>query len=149
MRGLGEHIGRCDYVVKFLNDSHFNVVGYDLYGHGKSEGVRGCIRISSQHLDDLFEVVDDARRSMPDGLPLILPGHSMGGLIADFISHDGGVVATYDNRPLVHDRISGLLAKFIADAFLKHLRRSFRHSVSKLCITRFSTNRVQKKFLRS
>jgi alpha-beta hydrolase superfamily lysophospholipase len=167
VHGLGEHIGRYGHVVKFLNDSHFNGIGYDLYGHGKSEGVPGCIRSSSQHLDDLVDVVDSARKAMPAGQPLILLGHSMGGLIAarfvslnlrpidglvlsspaldpdlgafqklllavlpailpnlrvgnglnaDFISHDAQVVAAYKNDPLVHDRISGLLAKFIADA---------------------------------
>jgi alpha-beta hydrolase superfamily lysophospholipase len=87
-----------------------------LYGHGKSEGVPGCIRSSSQLLDDLVDVVDGARNAMPEGQPLLLLGHSMGGLIADFISHDVQVVAAYKNDPLVHDRISGLLAKFIADA---------------------------------
>jgi alpha-beta hydrolase superfamily lysophospholipase len=167
VHGLGEHIGRYGHIAKFLNDSHFNVVGYDLYGHGKSDGVRGSFRCSSQHLDDLVEVVDGARNAMPKYQPLLLLGHSMGGLIAarfvslnlrpidglvlsspaldpdlnafqklllavlpailpnlrvgnglnaDFISHDAGVVAAYKNDPLVHDRISGLLAKFIAEA---------------------------------
>jgi alpha-beta hydrolase superfamily lysophospholipase len=49
-------------------------------------------------------------------LPRIAPNLAVGnGLNPDFLSHDPAVVGAYRADPLVHDRISGRLAKFIAD----------------------------------
>jgi alpha-beta hydrolase superfamily lysophospholipase len=118
-------------------------------------------------LDDLADIVDSTRARMSKQMPLIVLGHSMGGLVAgrfvslgmrpidglvmsspalnagmnslqkllvsvlpkiapdlrvgngvkpQFISHDATVVAAYRNDPLVHDRISARLARFIAEA---------------------------------
>jgi alpha-beta hydrolase superfamily lysophospholipase len=167
VHGLGEHAGRYDHVARRLNDWGFAVRGYDQYGHGESGGVRGCLPTSSRLIDDLADVIDSTRMRMDDSTPLILLGHSMGGLVAsvlvaqgrvpvdglvlsspaldpglnalqrlllsfmpriapnvtvgngldpDFISHDPGVVQEYKLDPRVHDRISGRLARFIADA---------------------------------
>ncbi|MFO1246565.1 MAG: alpha/beta hydrolase [Ramlibacter sp.] len=166
VHGLGEHVGRYDHVAQFLNAWGFAVRGYDQYGHGESGGVRGALPDGDRLLEDLADVVDATRLRLPDGKPLILLGHSMGGLVAarfvalkrrpvdalvlsspaldpglnlvqklllavvprvapnltlgngldaSFISHDPAVVEAYQRDPLVHDRISGRLAKFIAD----------------------------------
>ena len=49
-------------------------------------------------------------------LPRIAPNLTVGnGLDPDFISHDPDVVAAYKADPMVHDRVSGRLARFIAD----------------------------------
>jgi alpha-beta hydrolase superfamily lysophospholipase len=49
-------------------------------------------------------------------VPRVAPNLTMGnGLDPDFLSHDPGVVHAYRNDPLVHDRISGRLARFIVD----------------------------------
>jgi alpha-beta hydrolase superfamily lysophospholipase len=49
-------------------------------------------------------------------LPRLLPGLRVGnGLDARLISHDAAEVAAYLSDPLVHDRISARLARFIAD----------------------------------
>jgi alpha-beta hydrolase superfamily lysophospholipase len=49
-------------------------------------------------------------------LPAIVPNLCIGnGLDATWICRDGAVVAAYRADPLVHDRISARLAKFIAD----------------------------------
>ena len=49
-------------------------------------------------------------------VPRVAPNLTLGnGLDASFISHDPAVVEAYQRDPLVHDRISGRLAKFIAD----------------------------------
>jgi alpha-beta hydrolase superfamily lysophospholipase len=167
VHGLGEHAGRYDHVARLLNRWGFAVRGYDQYGHGESGGVRGALPKSSRLVDDLADLVESTRIRMDDGVPLILLGHSLGGLVAscfvaqtrlavdglvlsspaldpglnafqrlllaiiprvspnltvgngldaDFISHDPGVVAAYRADPRVHDRISGRLARFIADA---------------------------------
>lgn len=167
VHGLGEHAGRYEHVARRLNDWGFAVRGYDQYGHGESGGVRGVLPSSARLIDDLVDIVDSTRYRMDPGIPLILLGHSMGGLVAscfvaqerrrvdglvlsspaldpglnafqrfllsfmprmapnlavgngldpDFLSHDPAVVAAYRKDPRVHDRISGRLARFIAEA---------------------------------
>ncbi|MBK8072400.1 MAG: alpha/beta hydrolase [Ramlibacter sp.] len=166
VHGLGEHAGRYEHVARLLTGWGFAVRGYDQYGHGESGGVRGALTSPTRLLDDLADMVDSVRDRLPAGKPLILLGHSMGGLVAarfvslrmrpvdglilsspaldpglnavqklllavlpriapnlsvgnglkvEYISHDPATVAAYKADPLVHDRISGRLARFIAD----------------------------------
>jgi alpha-beta hydrolase superfamily lysophospholipase len=58
------------------------VRGYDHYGHGDSGGVRGALTTESRLVDDLGDVIDSTRQRMDSGAPLIVLGHSMGGLVA-------------------------------------------------------------------
>lgn len=167
VHGLGEHGGRYDRVARRLNHWGFAVRAYDQYGHGESAGERGALPASARLLDDLTDVIESTRARMATGLPLLVLGHSLGGLVAAcqvafrnvpvqglvlsspaldaglsalqklllamllrlapnlavgngldpaFISHDPAVVAAYRADPLVHDRISARLARFIADA---------------------------------
>jgi alpha-beta hydrolase superfamily lysophospholipase len=171
VHGLGEHIGRYAHVAAQLNAAGWNAVGYDHRGHGKSQGGKGLLNSSDDLLVDLAAVIDRVRRQHPG--PLVLLGHSMGGLIAArfvaeavgsgtpaawhravdalvlsspalaadtnavqklllltlgslapklavnnglkpaWISRDPKVVAAYEADPLVHDRISPRLARFI------------------------------------
>lgn len=82
VHGLGEHAGRYDHVARRLNRWGFAVRGYDQYGHGESDGVRGGLPTSARLLDDLTDVIESTRARMQTGLPLVLLGHSMGGLVA-------------------------------------------------------------------
>lgn len=91
VHGLGEHAMRYDRVANQLMDWGFAVRAYDQRGHGQSGGARGVLPTDTALLDDLAEMVDDTRArfpSAPYGLknsqptPLILLGHSMGGLVA-------------------------------------------------------------------
>jgi alpha-beta hydrolase superfamily lysophospholipase len=82
VHGLGEHIVRYEALAQTLNRWDFAVRGYDQYGHGESVGVRGALPSDSRLLDDLADVVDDTRSRMAADLPLILLGHSLGGLVA-------------------------------------------------------------------
>jgi alpha-beta hydrolase superfamily lysophospholipase len=130
-------------------------------------GVRGGLPTDTRLLDDLADIVDSTRARTPRNTPLILLGHSLGGLVAarfvalalrpvdalvlsspaldpglsavqkilvallpriapnlrvgngldpTLISHDPKVVAAYQADEFVHDRISGRLARFIANA---------------------------------
>ena len=92
VHGLGEHASRYDHVAQLLLDWGFAVRAYDQRGHGESGGVRGGLSSEALLLEDLAEVVDDTRlRSLrlphagagepPKQLPLILLGHSLGGLV--------------------------------------------------------------------
>jgi alpha-beta hydrolase superfamily lysophospholipase len=85
VHGLGEHAGRYHHVALRLNDWGYHVRGYDHYGHGDSGGVRGALPNDHKLLDDLADVVDNTRARMAQAgqtQPLILLGHSMGGLVA-------------------------------------------------------------------
>ena len=87
VHGLGEHAGRYDHVARRLNSWGFAVRGYDQCGHGESGGARGSLPTDTRLLDDLADIVDSTRAKMQKGTPLILLGHSMGGLVvARFVS---------------------------------------------------------------
>lgn len=82
VHGIGEHGGRYAHVAEALNQWGFDVIAFDHFGHGESPGKRGTLTTSTRMLDDLAEVVDEVRASMPSDPPLILLGHSMGGALA-------------------------------------------------------------------
>ena len=82
VHGLGEHAGRYDNLAQRLNAWGFAVRGYDQYGHGESGGPRGGLPADDRLLVDLADIIDSARNRMEKGVPLILLGHSMGGLVA-------------------------------------------------------------------
>jgi alpha-beta hydrolase superfamily lysophospholipase len=166
VHGLGEHAGRYDALAKRLNQWGFAVRSYDQYGHGESDGVRGGLPTANRLLDDLTDLVESCYRRAGPGVPLLLFGHSMGGLLAasfvsrgrqpvdalvlsspllamrlnpvqkmmmrvmpkvapnltvnngvdpEFLSHDRAVVDDYRIDPRVHNRVSGRLARFLAD----------------------------------
>lgn len=81
VHGIGEHAGRYRHVAERLNDWGFAVRAADHYGHGASSGPRGGLPSVMRLVDDLALVVDDTRRAHP-GVPLVLLGHSLGGLVA-------------------------------------------------------------------
>jgi alpha-beta hydrolase superfamily lysophospholipase len=82
VHGLGEHAGRYDHVARRLNDWGFAVRGFDQYGHGESGGPRGGLTADDRLLTDLSDILESTRQRMPKGCPLILLGHSLGGLVA-------------------------------------------------------------------
>ncbi|MFS2167769.1 alpha/beta hydrolase, partial [Variovorax sp. Varisp62] len=81
VHGLGEHAGRYHALAECLHEWDFAVWAHDHHGHGESTGARGGLPGELRLVDDLALVIDDARRENP-GLPLVLLGHSLGGLVA-------------------------------------------------------------------
>lgn len=77
--GVGEHRGRHEYWLS-EDFKNYNVLLYDLRGHGDSQGERGNVKDFDDYLRDLDTVTDylAARYDAPD---FYLFGHSMGGLI--------------------------------------------------------------------
>jgi alpha-beta hydrolase superfamily lysophospholipase len=81
VHGLGEHVGRYGHVAAFFGGRGWRVVGFDHRGHGASDGARGRLAAADDLVVDLARVVDTVRAAHPDG-PLVLLGHSLGGLVA-------------------------------------------------------------------
>lgn len=79
--GYGEHIGRYAHVAEALVARGAAVYGPDHLGHGESAGEPALVTDFEHIVDDLHAVADVAREQHP-GLPVVLVGHSMGGLIA-------------------------------------------------------------------
>lgn len=79
--GYGEHVGRYDAVAAALVARGAVVHAVDHVGHGRSEGERVLVADFESVVDDLHLVARRAREEHP-GLPVVLVGHSMGGLIA-------------------------------------------------------------------
>src|SRR3954471_2827378 len=78
VHGYGEHIGRYEHVARALNEAGSQVIGPDHVGHGRSPGERALVTSFDTVVDDLRRVVTELR----GGLPVVMVGHSMGGLIA-------------------------------------------------------------------
>jgi alpha-beta hydrolase superfamily lysophospholipase len=76
---MAEHSERYDWVARWLVARGYSVHGFDQRGHGASEGPRNHAPSFETLLDDISDFVALVRREEPD-LPLILLGHSMGGL---------------------------------------------------------------------
>ena len=79
--GYGEHIGRYSHVAEALVADGAAVYGIDHVGHGRSEGERAVVPDYDKVVEDLHLLDLSAREECP-GLPVVLIGHSMGGLIA-------------------------------------------------------------------
>lgn len=81
VHGLAEHCGRYEHVGAQLAEAGIETHGFDLRGFGGSGGPRASVDRWSQLHDDVEERLV-ALRSVAAGRPLVLYGHSMGGLIA-------------------------------------------------------------------
>ena len=79
--GYAEHCGRYLPFAEHLASRGIASVGLDHRGHGTSEGTRGHCLDFDEFVLDLRTVVDLANQWWP-GVPRVLFGHSMGGLIA-------------------------------------------------------------------
>lgn len=79
--GYGEHVGRYGHVADALVRSGAVVHGVDHIGHGRSNGERAVVPDFEEAVDDLHTLDRTAREQSP-GLPVVLLGHSMGGMIA-------------------------------------------------------------------
>jgi alpha-beta hydrolase superfamily lysophospholipase len=172
VHGLGEHCGRYEHVASHLVSEGWACTGYDQRGHGQSGGPRGGMPADDSLLADLALVIDHLRATRPG--PLVLLGHSMGGLLVGrfvaeglasepaawwrlvdalvmsspaldpgmnglqklllavlgrlapdlavgnglnpaWVSRDAAVVAAYRADPLVHDRITPRLVRFLVE----------------------------------
>jgi acylglycerol lipase len=111
VHGLGEHTLRYAHVAEAFGKEGYVLLGADLRGHGRSGGTRGHISSVEDFMQDIDVLLEQARTRYP-GLPIILYGHSLGGVL---VLHYGllrkpkvkGVIATssglhtaLENQPL-------------------------------------------------
>lgn len=175
VHGLGEHAGRYAHVARHFNGLGWAVVAYDQRGHGNSAGPRGAMSADDVLLHDLAAAIDTVRATYA-GRPLLLLGHSLGGLVVarfvaalatpdetvpwrrpvdlcmlsspaldiglsgfqrallasigkltpdlavgnglkpEWVSNDPAVVRAYKSDPLVHDRATGRLTRFLLNS---------------------------------
>jgi alpha-beta hydrolase superfamily lysophospholipase len=80
VHGLGEHAARYVDVGALLSQAGWAVEAFDLRGHGRSPGPRGGLPRADAMLSDLSRAVQRVRARHTG--PLVLLGHSMGGLLA-------------------------------------------------------------------
>lgn len=79
VHGLGEHSGRYEHVGSSLAEAGIHAIAYDQRGFGESGGTRSHVDRFTHFLDDLEDQLAEVRRL---GLPTVVLGHSMGGLVA-------------------------------------------------------------------
>lgn len=78
VHGFGEHCVRYTPYFEFFIASGFAILGFDLRGHGKTEGKRGTIESYNALMDDIEIAVNKSNEFFPE-IPQFLYGHSMGG----------------------------------------------------------------------
>lgn len=79
VHGLGEHTSRYAHVAEAFGRQGIVLFGADLRGHGRSGGARGHISSIDDFMKDIDVSLVQARQRYPD-LPIILYGHSLGGI---------------------------------------------------------------------
>lgn len=77
VHGVSEHLGRWEHVAEFFAERRYEVAAYDHRGHGSSTGSRIHVDRFDDYVEDLGLMVERVRSE----LPLVVYGHSMGGLI--------------------------------------------------------------------
>lgn len=79
IHGYGEHIQRYQHVAAALNNIGFGVYGFDLRGHGKSEGSSGYINGFDDYISDTMTTITSLKEQ---GIEIdYILAHSMGGLV--------------------------------------------------------------------
>jgi alpha-beta hydrolase superfamily lysophospholipase len=121
--GLAEHSGRYAHFAEFMSAQGFHVYAHDHRGHGLTTAPdapigryaeRGGVR---KIVDDVHAMRELAAAAHP-GLPVILFGHSMGGLVAlnVAVDHPGDFRALAVWNSNFHPGISGRFAQIVLRA---------------------------------
>lgn len=81
VHGYAEHIGRYAHVIDHFASLGYAVHGFDVRGHGRSEGRRGHVRRFDDYMDDLARYLERVKIAAA-GKKVVMLGHSHGGLLA-------------------------------------------------------------------
>jgi alpha-beta hydrolase superfamily lysophospholipase len=116
VHGVHEHCGRYMNLVNTLVPKGFGFYGFDLRGHGRSQGRRGHINHFSEYREDVRTFVKLVREKQPR-VPVFLFAHSLGALIGvDFLERFPSVVdgAIISGGPFEPAGVSKPMLVFIA-----------------------------------
>jgi acylglycerol lipase len=80
VHGLGEHSGRYEHVARHLVALGYACYAFDYRGHGRSAGRRAHVHSFDEYLADVAAMRARLAAAHPRS-PLVLFGHSQGGLI--------------------------------------------------------------------
>lgn len=137
VHGLGEHCGLYTDMAEQLCKCGYDVVGFDLQGHGKSEGTRLFCRKFQDHVEDVIcfvRLMALSVRSRGEHEKIFLFGHSMGALLAVFAAthttekHLEGVILS---SPLVGQN-SKTTTGLLSSSFVKWCYRCFGDTLPQL-----------------
>ena len=96
--GHGEHSDCYHRLISEFDSTQWNFIGWDLRGHGKSAGARGYAVDFSEYIQDYDIFIKNCLGfSDVNTKPVILLGHSMGGLIQTSALIDKKYPQTYPN----------------------------------------------------
>jgi alpha-beta hydrolase superfamily lysophospholipase len=80
--GISEHSECYNRFANTMAQDNWTIVGWDLRGHGRSEGKRGYVADFSEFSNDLDALIKFVKAQiLKRDQPLVLFGHSLGGLI--------------------------------------------------------------------
>lgn len=124
--GHAEHAGRYALLVTTMVSEGFAVATLDHRGHGRSSGTRALAMRFDDFVDDLGSVVMRAKIAF-SGLPLVLFGHSMGGLIAiryaeahpeqvDFLITSGPALIIDEETPPIVRKVGEAMSRLLPTA---------------------------------
>lgn len=122
VHGAGEHCARYQHFAEYFCAQGYVVAGLDHIGHGKSDGQYGYVDRFDDHLVSLENYRQQVQRDFP-GLPVILLGHSMGGLISALflLEHQQEFVACALSGPAIKTDLQPPLVQILLIRLLSRL----------------------------
>jgi acylglycerol lipase len=102
VHGAGEHSGRYQRLAEKLCSHNYAVAGLDHVGHGKTDGTRVYVKRFEDYTQTLRVFHRKVAEDFP-ALPVIMLGHSLGGLITShyLLQHQGELAACILSGPAV------------------------------------------------
>jgi alpha-beta hydrolase superfamily lysophospholipase len=122
VHGIGEHTLRYLNVAEAFTKEGYVLFGADLRGHGRSGGQRGHFPSIEAVLLDIDILLEQAYKRYP-GLPLILYGHSLGGILVLHygLKHKPNVKGVIATGPGLHTALEEQPVKVMAAKVLGSL----------------------------
>lgn len=112
--GLHGHQNQQACLAKIFSANGITTIGFDIRGHGKSEGLRGSIRSSQDLVNDYMDFIQLIDTLYDKNIPRFLFGISMGGMLSFLIGHRipnyfKGIIFL---APAFHMKVSNLMISF-------------------------------------
>lgn len=130
--GVAEHSDCHHLMADALSQKGYEIIAWDLPGHGRSYGQRGYVSHFGEYIERLQQVVQYTKSIAEKDKALILFGHSMGGLITfsyglKYLDEDYHAMALSGPAfgvkvpvPTIKDQAARLLNKWAPKVTIKH-----------------------------